>query len=211
MSDVNSVSKVSFKDTLNLPRTEFPIRARAGTDHIIIERWHTQQLSEKAALCNQGAPQFTLSDGPPYANGSLHLGHAYNKILKDIIGKFHRMSGKQVFLMPGWDCHGLPIEFAVTKEKKYDSRAAVIEACRAYAQKWIDIQKEELKQLGLILWWNKAWATMYPWYESSVIRAFKEFVTQGYIERKNKTVPWCPTCGTVLAAAEIEYKERANR
>jgi isoleucyl-tRNA synthetase len=202
---------ISFKDTLNLPRTDFPIRPNAQEDDpAMVTRWTTQELYEKAFMLNKGKRTFILHDGPPYANGNIHIGHAYNKILKDIVTKSQRMFGNQVPVMPGWDCHGLPIEHKVTQEYKDADRATIVDECRKYAAHWINVQRQEFKRLGVVMNWDHPYLTMDYDYEASVLQAFSEFVAQGYIERKNKTVPWCASCKTVLAAAEIEHKERKD-
>jgi isoleucyl-tRNA synthetase len=201
----------NFKDTLNLPRTEFPIRPNAAVDDpAMLARWEKEQLFERSFYHNEGKEKFILHDGPPYANGHIHLGHAYNKILKDIITKSQRMLGKQVPVTPGWDCHGLPIELKVTKEHPGLSRAELKKACRAYAQEWINVQRTEFKELGVLMDWERPYITMSFSYEAATLRAFGELVGEGYIERKNKTVPWCFHCKTVLAQAEIEYQERKD-
>ena len=203
--------KVSFKDTLNLPHTDFPIRANTKQDDpAMIARWEQEKLFDTSFTCHEGNEKFILHDGPPYANGHIHIGHAYNKTLKDIVCKSQRMLGKQVPVIPGWDCHGLPIELKVTQENPGLKGAALKKACRSYAQKWIDIQREEFKQLGVLMHWDKPYSTMSFEYEASILRAFAQFVADGYIERKNKTVPWCPSCQTVLAHAEIEYQDQKD-
>lgn len=200
-----------YNQTLNLPRTEFPIRANAkDEDHAMISRWQEQDLYGAAFNAHKGATKFILHDGPPYANGHIHLGHALNKILKDIVGKSQRMLGKHVPITPGWDCHGLPIELKVTQEHPGLDRTDIKKACRVYAQKWIDVQREEFKRLGVLMDWDHAYATMDYSYEASILRAFGVFIQKGYIERSNKTVPWCSSCQTVLAAAEIEYADRKD-
>lgn len=204
-------TKVSYKDTLNLPTTEFPIRANPKVeDPIMLERWQQEDLYRKSFFAHEGHGKFILHDGPPYANGNIHLGHAFNKTLKDIVGKSQRMFGKQVPITPGWDCHGLPIELKVSQENPGLDRVALKKACRAYAQKWVNAQREDFKKLGVLMDWDNPYATMDFAYEASVLRAFGEFVEQGYIERSNKTVPWCPSCQTVLASAEIEYEDRKD-
>lgn len=211
MAEQAQEQKVSFKDTLNLPRTDFPIRANAKVDDpAMIERWNNEDLFSVSFEHNKGKPKFILHDGPPYANGHLHLGHAYNKILKDIVCKVQRMNGKHVPVTPGWDCHGLPIELKVTGENPGLSPEETKKACRAYAQKWIEIQRQEFKQLGVLMNWDKPYLTKDYAYEADILHAFGDFVEKGYIERKNKTVPWCPSCQTVLAAAEIEHEERKD-
>jgi len=209
--DLNNEKEVSYKETLNLPQTDFPIRPNAKeADPAMIKRWQEEDLYNKTFVAHEGNEKFILHDGPPYANGHTHIGHAYNKILKDIVTKSQRMLGKQVPVTPGWDCHGLPIEQKVAQEHVGASRSELKKACRAYAQKWIDVQKEEFKRLGVLMDWEHPYTTMSFDYEASILQAFGTFVAQGYIERKNKTVPWCFTCQTVLASAEIEYQERKD-
>ncbi len=203
--------KVSFKETLNLPRTEFPMRPNAREDDpAMIKRWEDENLYEKSFFHNEGNTKFIFHDGPPYANGNIHLGSAYNKILKDIATKSRRMFGMQVPVTPGWDCHGLPIELKVTRDQPDLSRPQLIKACRQYAQKWVNVQKEEFKQLGVLMDWPRPYLTMNFFYEAKELRAFGVFVEKGYILRSNKTVPWCASCQTVLATAEVEYEDRKD-
>lgn len=209
--DTKEESKKSFKDTLNLPHTEFPIRAQAAVeDPRMLERWQAENLYRESFDVNKGNPKYILHDGPPYANGPIHLGHAYNKILKDIVCKSRRMMGYHVPVTPGWDCHGLPIEKRVVTEQPYLERSALLQACRAYASKWIDVQRKEFKQLGVLMDWERPYETMSKEYEAATVRAFGMLVEHGFIERKNKTVPWCFVDETVLAQAEIEYKDRKD-
>jgi len=207
----DETQKNGYGDSLNLPKTDFPLRSNfAQTDDAMLARWSIEKLSEKTFNCNIGQQKFILHDGPPYSNGHIHLGHAYNKISKDIITKAERMSGKHVPVIPGWDCHGLPIELKVTQEQPGLSRENLKIACRSYAQKWIDIQREEFKKLGVMMHWDKPYTTMDKSYEASIVRAFGSFYEQGFIQKKLKTVPWCASCETVLANAEIEYAERKD-
>lgn len=209
MQDVSD--KKTYKHTLNLPQTDFPIRANPKIeDALIIERWEKEDVYRKTFDHNKGNKAFLLSDGPPYANGSIHLGHAYNKILKDIVAKSRRMMGFYVPCVPGWDCHGLPIEIKVTQENKGLSRLDLKKACRAYADSWIKNQIIDFKKIGVLMDWDRPYKTMDFSYEACVIRSFGELVQKGFIERKNKTVPWCASCQTVLATAEIEYAERKD-
>ena len=202
---------VSYKDTLNLPKTDFPIRAQAALDDPrLLERWKHDDLYTATFIANMGNTSFVLHDGPPYANGHIHLGHAYNKILKDIVTKSERMMGHYVPVTPGWDCHGLPIEFKVAGDNPGVSRQELQTKCRAYAQTWIDTQREEFKKLGILMNWDHPYITMDPQQEADTVRAFGHAVEDNYISRKNKTVPWCATCKTVLAAAEIEYQDRKD-
>ncbi len=203
--------KKSFKDTLNLPHTDFAIRAQPKIDDpIMLQRWEQEKLYTSSFEKNKGKEKYILHDGPPYANGHIHLGHAYNKILKDMVTKSKRMSGKHVPVTPGWDCHGLPIEIQVVKEFPGLSPQALKKECRSHAQKWVNVQREEFKQLGVLMNWDEPYLTMNKQYEADTLRAFGMFINQGYIEKKKKTVPWCPSCQTVLATAEIEYKERKD-
>lgn len=207
----DETNKNVYGDTLNLPKTDFPLRANfKEADQQMLERWAEEKLSQKTFDCHKGQEKFILHDGPPYANGNIHLGHAYNKISKDIISKAERMFGKHVPVIPGWDCHGLPIELKVTQEHPGLSREALKTACRSYAQKWIEIQREEFKKLGVMMHWDKPYTTMSTSYEAAIVRAFGKFYEQGFIEKKLKTVPWCASCQTVLANAEIEYAERKD-
>lgn len=209
--NTSSAEVKNFKDTLNLPRTDFPIRPQAAIDDpLMLARWEKERLYTRSFYKHEGNQTFILHDGPPYANGHIHLGHAYNKILKDIVGKSQRMFAKQAPITPGWDCHGLPIEIKVTQEHPGLSRTELKKACRVYAQHWIDVQRAEFKRLGVLMDWDRPYITMSYAYEAATLRAFGEFVAGGYIERKNKTVPWCYHCKTVLAQAEIEYKERKD-
>lgn len=210
MTEEKSLKK-NFKDTLNLPQTNFPIRSNHKEDDPqLIERWEKENLYARAFNLHKGQEKFILHDGPPYANGHTHIGHAYNKTLKDIVCKSQRMMGKHVPVTPGWDCHGLPIEFAVKKENPDLQGSDLKKACREYAHKWIAIQKSEFKQLGVVMDWDNPYLTMSFDYEASILRAFGTLVERGYIDRKNKTVPWCPACQTVLASAEIEYADRKD-
>lgn len=213
--------KNPFQDTLNLPRTDFGIRANAAQkEPELIDRWNKDDLWEKGWTKNSDKEKFVLHDGPPYANGHIHLGHVLNKVLKDIVTKFRRMSGMHVPVKPGWDCHGLPIELkvcsnlkkdpAVLRQAKGQERVEFKKQCREYAGEWIKIQKEEFKHLGVVMDWDHPYITMAPEYEGSILRAFAKFVEDGYIQRKGKTVPWCASCQTVLAAAEIEYQDRKD-
>ncbi len=211
MDQKSGEKKISFKDTLNLPRTDFPIRSNPKIDDPeMVKRWQEQSLYKKTFEHNKGKETFILHDGPPYANAHIHLGTALNKILKDIAAKSQRMFGKHVPVTPGWDCHGLPIELKVASEFVGINGKTLMIQCRDYARKWIDIQREEFKNLGVLFDWNDPYLTMDFSYEADTLRAFGEFVKQGFIKRQNKTVPWCPSCQTVLATAEIEYADRKD-
>jgi len=209
--------KKSYKHTLNLPQTTFSIRANAAQkDPEMLAFWKACSIYERIIQKKPGNKQFSLHWGPPYSNGHLHLGHALNAVLKDVVCKFKRMSGYDVDLTYGWDCHGLPIELKVASEEGIDTSKgtadvlALKKACRAYAQKWIETQHKEFEAMGILADVSQRYATMDPSYEADIVRAFGLLVEKGYIERKGKTVPWCASCQTVLATAEIEYKDRKD-
>lgn len=205
------MAEQSFKDTLNLPHTEFPMRAQSAIeDPKMLNRWEQEQLASKAQQLNPQGTKFIVHDGPPYANGNIHLGHAYNKILKDIIAKSRRMMGMNVPCTPGWDCHGLPIELAVIKKEPQLRGIELMSACRKTANHWIAEQKRQFQALGVLMDWDNPYITMSPSYEAATVRAFGILFEKGFITRMLKTVPWCPSCGTVLASAEIEYKDRSD-
>lgn len=212
MSDnAKEQTKKSFSDTLNLPKTDFPIRAHHEIlDKEMLERWESENIYSATFENNIENKKFVLHDGPPYANGNVHLGGAYNKILKDFICKSRRMARYHVPVTPGWDCHGLPIELKVSKEQPGLSNYDLKKACRKYANYWIDEQRKTFKSLGVLMNWNDPYITMSFDYEAHVLKAFGYLFSQGFIERKNKTVPWCPTDMTVLATAEIEYRDRKD-
>lgn len=210
-------NKNPFQHTLNLPKTDFSIRANAQQkEPEILARWEAEGLFEKASRLHKGAKRFVLHDGPPFANGHLHMGHALDYTLKDIICKAKRMEGEYAPLVPGWDCHGLPIELKVTTERGIEKNRASIDRatfkqyCREYAQQWIDVQRKELKDLGKLADYERAYITMSNEYVADILRSFATFVEKGHVERKGKTVPWCSSCQTVLATAEIEYQDRKD-
>ncbi|QQR49294.1 isoleucine--tRNA ligase [bacterium] len=215
MSEENK--KNPFQETLNLPCTEFSIRASAHEkEPEIINRWKNDDIYSKTMKLHDNNKKFIFHDGPPYSNGNIHLGTAFNKILKDIVCKSKRMAGFHVPITPGWDCHGLPIELKVTTELGLEDKKETIDRktfkklCRDYASKWINIQREEFKNLGVMFDWDNPYTTMQTPYEASILESLATFVEKGFIERKGKTVPWCASCQTVLATAEIEYKDRKD-
>lgn len=209
-------NKNLFQATLNLPQTTFSIRALAAeTEPKILQQWADEKIYEKSMIKKRGK-SFLLHDGPPYANGNIHLGTTLNKCLKDFVTKSKRMAGFDVPYVLGWDCHGMPIEYKLMKEMGLTQSSAITDRigfkkmCREYASNWIEVQKGEFKDLGVVADWTKPYKTMDPAYEASTLRAFATFIEEGYIERKGKTVPWCGTCETALAGAEIEYKDRKD-
>ena len=206
---------MDYKTTLNLPQTGFPMRANlTQREPEILSRWETEQLYHRMVEKHRGNPKFVLHDGPPYANGHIHIGHALNKILKDIIVKYRGMSGGWAEYVPGWDCHGLPIEHQV--DKSLGSRKASIPTaekrrlCRDYATKFIDIQREEFRRLGVLGNWENPYRTMTFDYEAGILREFGRFVETGAVYKGTKPVYWCLTCRTALAEAEVEYADHTS-
>lgn len=202
---------MDWKKTLNLPKTDFPMKANlVEREPQFLEFWEKERIYEKILEKRAHAPLYVLHDGPPYANGHIHLGTALNKILKDIIVKSKSMAGYKVPFIPGWDCHGLPIELKVEQElgvKRGELSPLIIrEACRKYAQKYIDIQKEEFKRLGVFAKWKSSYLTMDFKYEAVIAREFLRFLESDQVYRTKKPVFWCPNCVTALAEAEVEYE-----
>ena len=203
-----------FKDTILLPRTDFPMKADlAKREPGYIERWDRDRLYHAVLAQNEGKPQFVLHDGPPYANGHIHHGTILNKILKDIVVKFHNMSGQRAPYVPGWDCHGLPIEHQVDKElgakKKEMSPLDVRKACREYALKFLDVQRAEFKRLGVLGEWERPYLTLEHQYESQIVRELGRFAEHG-LYKGTKPVHWCWSCRTALAEAEVEYGDHSS-
>jgi isoleucyl-tRNA synthetase len=204
-----------YKSTLNLPRTDFPMKADlARREPLQLEAWNKLGLEALIRREAAGRPRFVMHDGPPYANGHIHIGHALNKILKDVVVRSRAMMGFDAPYVPGWDCHGLPIEQQVDKKlgsKKRDMSAVQIrQACRAYAQEFIEIQREEFKRLGVGGNWDHPYMTMsYP-FEAEIARAFGGFYGKNLVYRALKSVRWCFTDRTALAEAELEYEERTD-
>ena len=206
---------MKVKDTLNLPKTNFPMKARLPQkEPEILKKWEKMELYKKILEKRKNSPPFVLHDGPPYANGKIHLGHALNKILKDFIIKSRTMEGFKAPYLPGWDCHGLPIEIKVDQllgeKKKELSIIQFREECKKYAEKYINIQREDFKRLGVLGEWEKPYLTMSPEYEGDVIRHLASFFASGNIYRRKKPVLWCIHCKTALAEAEIEYKDHTS-
>ena len=202
---------MDYRETLNLPRTEFPMRANlAQREPEILRRWEAMRLYEKLLEANAGRPRFVLHDGPPYANGHIHIGHTLNKVLKDVIVKYRAMSGRFAPYVPGWDCHGLPIELEVEREvgrKANLSKLDIRERCRAYAERYVAVQREEFQRLGILGDWDRPYLTMDAAYEAEEVRVLGRVVAEGLLYRGKKPVHWCPSCATALAEAEVEYAE----
>jgi len=207
--------QLDLKKTLNLPQTSFAMKAQlAQKEPEIIKKWERISLYERIIENRRKRPTFILHDGPPYANGHIHLGTALNKILKDFIVKSRTMSGYLSPYVPGWDCHGLPIEIRVDQllgeKKKKMSVIEIREECRKYALKFIDIQREEFIRLGVFGQWEKPYLTMNPEYEADILRFLAEFFASGNVYKGKRPVHWCLHCQTALAEAEIEYKEKKS-
>ena len=204
---------MDYKDTLNLPRTDFPMRANlAQREPALVKRWTETRLYERLQTANAGRPRFVLHDGPPYANGNIHLGHALNKILKDVIVKHRAMAGFAAPYVPGWDCHGLPIEIEVERKlgrAKKDAmpKPEVRRLCREYAARFVAVQREEFQRLGILGDWDAPYLTMDPAYEADEVRALGRCIAAGLLYRGRKPVHWCPSCATALAEAEVEYAD----
>lgn len=206
---------MDYRDTLNLPQTTFNMKANLSQkEPQLLKRWETEDLYGRLQRAASNRPLFVLHDGPPYANGHIHLGTAFNKILKDIILKSRRMAGFQAPYIPGWDCHGLPIEHNVDKElgekKKTIPKLSKRGACRKYAEKWIKTQKAEFKRLGVLGDWEQPYLTMNYGYEAVIAREFNRFLLSGAVVRNKKPVFWCSTCTTALAEAEVEYYDHTS-
>lgn len=204
-----------FDETLNLPKTDFPMRANLPKREVeFLKFWEEQNIYEKVQEKNKNKPKFILHDGPPYANGGIHLGTTLNKILKDFIVKYYSMSGYDAPYVPGWDTHGLPIEQQAIKNLGLDrSKIGVVEFrnhCRDYALKYVDIQREQFMRLGVRGDWYKPYLTLAPEYEAVQIRVFGEMAKKGYIYKGLKPVYWCTDCQTALAEAEVEYGEKKS-
>lgn len=204
-----------YKQTLNLPATEFPMKAGLpNREPQTLQHWQDINLYEKIREQAKGRPQFILHDGPPYANGDIHIGHAVNKILKDIIIKSKTLSGFDAPYVPGWDCHGLPIELNV--EKKVGKPGVKVtakefrQACRDYAAKQVDGQREDFKRLGVLGEWDNPYLTMDFSFEADIIRTLGQITKQGHLHKGVKPVHWCVDCGSALAEAEVEYEDKTS-
>ena len=199
-----------YRDTLNLPRTDFPMKANLPhREPELLRRWAEAKLYQRIREARAGAPTFVLHDGPPYANGHVHLGTALNKVLKDFVVRSKSMQGFNAPYVPGWDCHGMPIEHQVGRElgqaARDLSKLEIRARCREYALRFIGVQREEFQRLGVIGDWEHPYLTLDPDYEAEILRAFRDLVAAGYIYRGLRSIQWCGTCKTALADAEVEY------
>ncbi len=205
----------AYRDTLNLPTTAFPMKADlARQEPALVSRWETDRLYQSLRTHRRGAAKFVLHDGPPYANGHIHMGHALNKILKDIVVRYRTMAGLDAPYIPGWDCHGLPIEHQVLKDlgpkKAGMSVLEIRQRCREYAQRFVDIQRDEFKRLGVLGDWQNPYLTMTPGYEAAIVREFGKIIETGAVYKGKKPVLWCPQDETALAEAEVEYADHTS-
>jgi len=204
-----------WKDTLTLPRTAFPMKAQLGRkEPEIIRQWQESDIYHRILEARREGPLFILHDGPPYANGHIHLGHALNKILKDFIIRIRSMQGHRAPFIPGWDCHGLPIEHQVDQKlgkRKADLPVAEFrKICREYALRYLDLQRQGFIRLGVLGDWENPFMTLQKEYEAGIIKYFKSFVEAGNVYRKKKPVYWCTHCQTALAEAEVEYHDHSS-
>jgi isoleucyl-tRNA synthetase len=207
---------MDYKDTLNLPRTDFAMKADlVAREPQRLSKWQAEDLYGQVQQARAGAEKFILHDGPPFANGDVHIGTALNKILKDIILRYQTLRGKAAPYVPGWDCHGLPIEFKVSQEMRKagntDADPATIRtACEAYARKYINLQREQFKRLGVLGEWDKPYLTLDKEYEADELRLFADIVEKGFVYRGKKPVYWSIPARTALAEAEVEYQDHVS-
>ncbi len=206
---------VDLKQTINLPRTNFSMKANLPqVEPKMLARWAAEDLYGQIRKSRAGKPRWVLHDGPPYANGRIHLGTAFNKIIKDFIVKSKTMSGFDSPYVPGWDCHGLPIEHKVDQElggkKAQMSASSVRKACRKYAEKFVNLQREDFKRLGVLGRWDEPYLTMAPKYQAAIAGAFVDFLDKGYVYKGLKPVNWCMHDRTALAEAEVEYADHTS-
>ncbi len=210
------MSEHDYKATLNLPETDFPMKASlAQREPAMLAAWEADDVYGRIRRAAAGRPQFLLVDGPPYANGQIHLGHAVNKALKDMVVKSKTLSGFDAPYIPGWDCHGLPIELEV--EKKYGKVGQKLDAaqfraaCRDYARAQVDSQRRDFRRLGVLGDWERPYLTLDPAFEASQVRGFAQIMANGHVQRGHKPVHWCLDCGSALAEAEVEYADKTSR
>jgi isoleucyl-tRNA synthetase len=206
---------MDYKNTINLPQTEFPMKADlARREPEVLKFWHERGIYSKLREIARGRPTFILPDGPPYANGAIHLGHAINKVLKDIVIKSRTLDGFDAPYVPGWDCHGLPIEHQIEKSRGKEVKTleprAFRQACREYAQTQVNAQREDFKRLGVLGDWERSFMTMLPEYEAEQVRALAQIIRNGHVYKGLKPVHWCLDCRSALAEAEVEYKDRTS-
>lgn len=206
---------MDYKDTLLMPKTDFPMRGNLPNREPDMQKdWEEQDIYRLVQERTKDRPKFVLHDGPPYANGDIHMGHALNKILKDFIVRYKSMSGYNAPYVPGWDTHGLPIETALTKNKKVNRKEMSVaefrKLCEDYAWQQIERQREQFKRLGVRGDWENPYVTLQPEFEAQQIRVFGEMAKRGYIYKGLKPVNWSPSSESALAEAEIEYQDKRS-
>ena len=215
MADAPETTKTDYRSTVFLPRTDFPMKA--GLPHkepAMAARWHSEGLYQQVRAAREGRVKFIFHDGPPYANGDIHIGHALNHTIKDMVVRTQSLLGKDAPYVPGWDCHGLPIEWKVEEQyrkKKLNKDEVPVKEfraeCRAYAQHWVDVQREQLKRLGISADWDHPYLTMAYFAEATIVSELFKFAETGQLYRGAKPVMWSPVEKTALAEAEIEYED----
>src|SRR5438477_5987080 len=206
---------MDYRDTVHLPKTDFPMRAALSErEPAQVKAWEDEGVYEKLLEKNGKAEKFVFHDGPPYANGPIHQGHFLNKILKDLVVKYHLMAGRLTDFVPGWDCHGLPIERQVDKQLGAKKRELSVgqfrRACRKYAEEQIELQRKDFKRLGIFARWDRPYLTMDFRYEADIVRELASFTRRGALYRRKRPVHWCPVDVTALAEAEVEYADKTS-
>src|ERR1700737_1850124 len=206
---------LELKATINLPKTAFPMKANLPQNEPkMLARWEEMRIYERIREARRGSPTYILHDGPPYTSGPIHLGTALNKCLKDFIVKSKTMAGYDAPYVPGWDCHGLPIEIKVDKElggKKLQMKPTDVRlACRKYAEKFLDLQRDQFKRIGVFGRWDRPSSTMTPQYESVVLETFFAFFEKAFVYKGLRSVYWCIHDRTALAEAEVEYENHTS-
>lgn len=205
--------KVSYKETLNLPRTDFAMTAKlVENEPKRLAKWQQMDLYHQILNARADAPLWVLHDGPPFANGDIHIGHVINKTLKDVFLRWHSLCGQRTPYIPGWDCHGLPIEHKIQQQLGPKLRqmetVAVRQHCHDYAEKYVNLQSQQFQRLGIMGEWSDPYITMKPAYEAGTLEVFAQFVQAGLVYKQLKPVSWSIANQTALADAEIEYEDR---
>ena len=205
----------NYKGTLNLPKTSFSMKANLlQKEPAMLKIWDDKTIYSAIRKERKNGKRVVLHDGPPYANGHIHMGHVLNKLLKDIVVKFYTMKGYDSPFVPGWDCHGLPVEHQLFKDlkiSKYDiDQVKFRKKAKDYALKFVELQKKEFIRLGIFGDWDNPYLTLDPKYEASIVRSFASLVKEGYVYKDLKPVNWCTTCETALAEAEVEYENHTS-
>ena len=210
------MAETDYKSTLKLPKTDFPMKANLPKrEPEMLKHWDDLDLYARLMEVRKDAESWVLHDGPPYANGRVHLGTALNKILKDFVVRSRSMLGYRTPFVPGWDCHGMPIEYKVSRDLGGDKarttpKLELRKLCRAEAEKWVDLQRSDFRRLGCIGDWFKPYLTMAPEYDAAEIRVLRKMVENGYVYRGLRPVHWCFDCRSALAEAEVEYRDHVS-